>query len=158
MASTANEVLILFSQALSQPADSTAQLDVLVQVRAAIEQDPSFIPLLYSTILSVAPRAGILLQRWIADVVEFVVARLTVISSTLTPEQRAHCKCISFHAGFYVSCILHSRPSVLPSSFSLLYISVVPVPASEKLDVPSCFREALLHISFVGGTQLSPTR
>lgn len=90
--STANEVLILFSQALSSPADSEQQANILTEVKAAIEADPAFLPVLYSTILSVAGRAGPLLKRWIADVVEFTVARLAVIPSPISPEQRAHRK------------------------------------------------------------------
>lgn len=86
---TAHEVLILFSQALSSPADSEQQANILREVKAAIEADPAFLPVLYSTILSVAGRAGPLLKRWIADVVEFTVARLGVIASPISPEQRA---------------------------------------------------------------------
>lgn len=87
---TANEVLILFSQALSSPADSEQQANILTEVKAAIEADPAaFLPVLYSTILSVAGRAGSLLKRWIADVVEFTVARLGVVASPISPDQRA---------------------------------------------------------------------
>lgn len=89
---TANEVLILFSQALSSPADSEQQSSILEQVKEAIESDPAYIPILYSTILSVAPKAGYLLKRWIAEIVEFVVARLIILSSPISPEQRAHCE------------------------------------------------------------------
>lgn len=88
--STANEVLILFSQALSASAESEQQAAILIQVKAAIEADPAFLPVLYSTILSVAGRAGPLLKRWIADIVEFTVARLAVLPSPISPEQRAH--------------------------------------------------------------------
>lgn len=97
---TANEVLILFSQALSSPADSEQQANILLEVKAAIEADPAaFLPVLYSIILSVAGRAGPLLKRWIADVVEFTVARLGVVASPISPEQRAqrefvHCKAV----------------------------------------------------------------
>lgn len=89
---TANEVLILFSQALSSPAESEQQANILLEVKAAIEAYPAFLPVLYSTILSVAARAGPLLKRWIADVVEFTVARLGVIASPISPEQRAQRK------------------------------------------------------------------
>lgn len=88
--STANEVLILFSQALSSPSESEQQANVLLEVKQAIEAEPAFLPVLYSTILSVAARAGPLLKRWIADIVEFTVARLAVIASPISPEQRAH--------------------------------------------------------------------
>lgn len=88
--STANEVLILFSQALSSPAESEQQANILTEVKQAIEAEPSFLPVLYSTILSVAGRAGPLLKRWIADIVEFTVARLAVLPSPISPEQRAH--------------------------------------------------------------------
>lgn len=88
--STANEVLILFSQALSSPAESEQQANILTEVKQAIEAEPSFLPVLYSTILSVAGRAGPLLKRWIADIVEFTVARLAVLPSPISQEQRAH--------------------------------------------------------------------
>ena len=87
---TANEVLMLFSSALAKPADSQEQASVLEQVRSSIEAAPQWIPVLYSTILSVAPRAGRLLKRWIADVVELVVARLAITTNALTNEQRIH--------------------------------------------------------------------
>lgn len=88
--STANEVLILFSQALSSPSESEQQANILIEVKQAIEAEPSLLPVLYSTILSVASRAGPLLKRWIANIVEFTVARLVVIPSPISPEQRAH--------------------------------------------------------------------
>jgi hypothetical protein len=94
--STANEVLILFSHALSSPSESEQQADILLQVKTAIEAEPSFLPVLYSTILSVASRASPLLKRWIADIVEFVVARLAVLPSPISPEQRIHRGCHSF--------------------------------------------------------------
>lgn len=90
MASSAHEVLILFSQALSQPADSESQANILNSVKTAIEQDPAYIPTLYPTILSVTARAGngSLLKRWIADVVELVAARMATVSNALSTDQR----------------------------------------------------------------------
>lgn len=92
---TANEVLILFTTALGAPSDSEEQATLLGQVRAAIEKEPAFIPVLYSTILSVVPRGvGDILKRWIADTVEYVVARLGVATvNSLAPEQKVHRKC-----------------------------------------------------------------
>lgn len=87
---TANEVLHLFGQALSQGPDSAEQASILSEIRRAIERDPSISTALYSTILSVAPRASYVLKRWIADVVEFVVARLAIVSNALSPDQRVH--------------------------------------------------------------------
>jgi len=90
MASSAHDVLILFSQALSQPADSESQADILNSVKTAIEHDPAYISTLYPTIVSVTARAGngSLLKRWIADVVELVVARMATISNALSIDQR----------------------------------------------------------------------
>lgn len=87
---TANDALIAFSQALSAPGDSEQQITILASVRNAIEAQPHFLPALYSTILSVAARAGNVLVRWIADIVELVVARLGVTSNALSGEQRTH--------------------------------------------------------------------
>lgn len=103
---TANEVLILFTTALGAPADSEEQATLLGQVRAAIEKEPAFIPVLYSTILSVVPRGvGDILKRWIADTVEYVVARLGVATvNSLAPEQKVHRECdmaFSHHKGSF---------------------------------------------------------
>ena len=87
---TANEVLMLFSSALSCPAESEEQANILDQVKLSLERDPAFIRALYSTILSLVNQSGPLLKRWIADVVELVVARLAVTAngSAMAPEQR----------------------------------------------------------------------
>lgn len=91
---TANEALMLFSSALSSPADSEQQAGILEQLRSALEREPAFIRALYSTILSLAGQSGPLLKRWIADVVELVVARLALTSNALGPDQRVQSESI----------------------------------------------------------------
>jgi symplekin len=64
------------SAALSVPAGSKEQADLLSTLRESLEAHPSPIPVLCTTLLKIVPGAGdSLLKRWVLDLLQFAISR-----------------------------------------------------------------------------------
>jgi hypothetical protein len=101
--------------ALSVPADSKEQADLLAALRETLEAQPHPIPILCSTLLKTAAGSNdSLLKRWVLDLLHFGIAR-----APLSVEARTNRACFFFlflffpfyfvllvytHCDFFISC------------------------------------------------------
>jgi symplekin len=84
--------LQILSAALSAPAGSKEQADLLATLRESLEAYPSPIPILCTTLLGVVPGAGdSLLKRWVLDLLHFAISR-----SSLTLDARTQRSFLDF--------------------------------------------------------------
>ena len=142
---TANDVLVAFSEALGAPQDGEEQVNTLAAVRTALDDHPEYLSAIYSTLLSVTARSGAVLLRWIADVVELVIARLAVLSNALSVEQRTHSESQIFD---------HNRqnPQDAPVTFVSACKSCTSARASQKCSsIGSRYRLATRKHSLTSG-------
>lgn len=87
MANEPIDPLHALSQALSVPADSKEQADLLSSLRESLEAHPSPIPILCTSLIKTVSNAGdTLLKRWVLDLLHFAIAR-----STLSVDVRTQC-------------------------------------------------------------------
>ncbi|KAH9479566.1 Symplekin [Psilocybe cubensis] len=84
MASTSNDPLQTLQAALSAPANSQEQANLLATLRESLEANPAPIPILVQTLINVVVNSGdSLLKRWILDLLHFAICR-----SSLSLDQR----------------------------------------------------------------------
>ena len=84
MASNYVDPLQTLQAALTVPANSKEQADLLTTLRESLEKHPAPIPILVKTLIGIIVNAGdSLLKRWVIDLLHFSICR-----STLTLEQR----------------------------------------------------------------------
>lgn len=84
MASKLVDPLQTLQAALSVPANSKEQADLLAALRESLEIQPAPISILVGTLLTIVVNAGdSLLKRWVIDLLQFAICR-----STLTLEQK----------------------------------------------------------------------
>lgn len=84
MTSSPVDPLQTLQAALSAPANSQEQADLLANLRETLEIHPAPIPILAQTLINVVVNAGdSLLKRWVLDLFHFAICR-----SSLTLDQR----------------------------------------------------------------------
>ncbi|PPQ68582.1 hypothetical protein CVT25_005425 [Psilocybe cyanescens] len=84
MASTPVDPLQTLQAALSAPANSQEQADLLATLRESLENHPAPIPILVQTLINVVVNSGdSLLKRWVLDLFHFAICR-----SSLSLDQR----------------------------------------------------------------------
>ncbi|KAA1468855.1 hypothetical protein DENSPDRAFT_863857 [Dentipellis sp. KUC8613] len=77
--------LHLLSSALTVPADSKQQADLLATLRASLEAHPAPIPILCSTLIKTVAGAGdSLLKRWVIDLLHFAICRAPLAAEART--------------------------------------------------------------------------
>ena len=82
--------------ALSVPADSKEQADLLAALRETLEAQPHPIPILCNTLLKTAASSNdSLLKRWVLDLLHFGIAR-----APLSVEARTNRACFLFSLFF----------------------------------------------------------
>lgn len=84
MASMSNDPLQTLQAALSAPANSQEQANLLAMLRESLEAHPAPIPILVQTLINVVVNSGdSLLKRWVLDLFHFAICR-----SSLSLDQR----------------------------------------------------------------------
>jgi hypothetical protein len=87
--------------ALSVPADSKEQADLLAALRETLEAQPHPIPILCNTLLKTAAGSNdSLLKRWVLDLLHFGIAR-----APLSIETRTNRTCFPFFFSFFLSLV-----------------------------------------------------
>jgi symplekin len=87
---TPAEPLSTLSAALSAPADSREQAELLATLRASLEAHPAPIQVLCTTLVPLVANAhDSLLRRWVLELLNFAICR-----STLTMEDKTKRSCI----------------------------------------------------------------
>jgi hypothetical protein len=111
--------------ALSVPADSKEQADLLAALRETLEAQPHPIPILCNTLLKTAAGSNdSLLRRWVLDLLHFGIARAPLAVDTRT--NRAFWSTLNFlllvcaHARF-IFFFLSSSPSFITFLLSILF-------------------------------------
>ena len=105
------------SAALSVPADSKEQADLLAALRETLEAQPHPIPVLCNTLLkTVAGQNDSLLRRWVLDLLHFGIARAPLAVDART--NRACSLSFSSLPPTRIVPITHSRPRTAIVSIS----------------------------------------
>ena len=119
--------------ALSVPADSKEQAELLAALRETLEAQPHPIPILCSTLLKTAAGSNdSLLKRWVLDLLHFGIAR-----APLSIEARTNRACSIFAFSIFLELLVYmlivsifvtdARPGVpFESHFLLLLRSGIP--------------------------------
>jgi symplekin len=88
MAGNPVDPLQALSAALTVPADSKEQAELLAALRESLEAHPSPIPILCTTLIKTVSGAGdSLLKRWVLDLLHFAICRSSLTLEVRTSRQ-----------------------------------------------------------------------